>query len=360
MSGGSRLPVVTLLLIAANMVAAFGLLFDPNLANEFGFRPDRPSLRAVFTSLFLHANVLHLLGNMIFPAAVGAAVELASGSLRVTVVYFFAGVAGVAAHYLVARRLPDPVPLIGASGCIAGCAAYYSFRYTSLRVPVAPKVAISVAAVTGLWIVLQVIGAFVRLGDPDGGVSFWAHVGGFAGGILLSFVFRAPDLAQIKLGHEVLDRMNARGPAAVLIAAKQHLERHPRDIKALWELADAHGMLAEHEAEAEVLLRLLDIVPEDGQTEVLRRLAQAGYVTLIPALKRVQLASRQPDVARALLKSVVEGPVDDPQRPDAILALAAIDREVNEKRSADLLAELQRDYPLHPAVELARKRGWLA
>jgi membrane associated rhomboid family serine protease len=359
-SGRSRLPAVTLILIGANLLAAFGLLFDPNLAYEFGFRPNHPSLRGVLTSLFLHANVLHLLGNMVFLAAVGAAVELASGSLRFAIVYFFAGVAGVAAHFLVTRRMPEPVPLIGASGCIAGCAAYYSFRYTSLRVPLAPKFALSVAAVTAIWILLQVVGAFVRLGDSGGGVSFWAHIGGFAAGILLSLVFRAPDLGQVKLGHEVLDQMNARGPAAVVLAAKRHLERHPRDVKALWELADAHGMLAERDAEADVLLRLLDVLPEDQRPEAIRRLAQAGRVTRLTPLRRVQLADQHPDVARALLKSVVEGPADEPQRPDAILALAAVERETHPARAEALLAQLAQDYPLHPAVELARKRGWLA
>lgn len=358
MSGRSRLPVVTLILIGANLLAAFGLLFDPNLAMSFGFRPDHPSLRGVLTSLFLHANVFHLLGNMVFLAAVGAAVELASGSFRFAVVYFFAGVAGVAAHYLVTRRMPDPMPLIGASGCVAGCAAYYSFRYTSLRVPLAPKVALSVAAVTVIWLLLQVVGAFVRLGD-SGGVSFWSHLGGFAAGILLSLVFRAPDLGQVKLGHEVLDRMNARGPAAVVVAAKRHLERHPRDVKALWELADAHGMLAERDAEAEVLLQLLDVLPEDAQPEAIRRLAQAGRVTLLTPLRRVQLADQHKDVARALLKSVAEGPVEESQRPDAILALAALERESHPARADILLKELAADYPLHPAVELARKRGWL-
>ncbi|MGV3613997.1 MAG: rhomboid family intramembrane serine protease [Fimbriimonas sp.] len=358
MNGRSRLPVVTLILIGANLLAAFGLLFDPNLAYEFGFRPDHPSLRGVLTSLFLHANVFHLLGNMVFLAAVGAAVELASGSFRFAVVYFFAGVAGVAAHYLVTRRMPDPVPLIGASGCVAGCAAYYSFRYTSLRVPLAPKLALSVAAVTAIWLLLQVVGAFIRLGDSSG-VSFWAHIGGFASGILLSLVFRAPDLGQVKLGHEVLDRMNARGPAAVVLAANQHLERHPRDVKALWELADAQGMLADRDAEADALLRLLDVLPDDAQPEALRRLAQAGRITRLTPLRRLQLADQHPAVARALLKSVVEGPKDEAQRADAILALAALERETHPARCGVLLAELQKDYPLHPAVELARKRGWL-
>lgn len=363
MSGTARrIPIVTLLLIGANLLAAFALLVDPGLAFELGFRPDSPNLSDAFSCLFLHANVLHLLGNMVFLAAVGAAVELASGSFRFATVYFFAGIVGVAAHFLVTKRLPEPAPLIGASGAVAGCAGYYSFRYTGLRVPVAPRFAISVAAVTAIWALLQIIGAFVRLGD-SGGSAFWAHLGGFAAGILLSLVYRAPDPGQLQLGHEVLAQMNERGPAALAVAARKHLERHPRDVKALWELADAHASLGEGDAEADALLRLLDAVPADEQPEVLRRLAQNGRITRIPSMKRLQLADRHqafPPLVRALLRSVVEGPKDEPQRPDAMVALIGVERSEHPDRAEALLAELAREYAMHPATELARKRGWLA
>jgi len=362
-SAERRLPLVTLIVIGANLLAAFGLLLNPELAYDLGFRPDQPRLGAAFTSLVLHANVLHLLGNMVFLAAVGAAVELATGSVRFALVFFFAGLCGVAVHHLVMRGVPNPTPLIGASGCIAGCAAYYSVRYTRLRVPLAPKLAISVAAVTAIWAGLQLVGAFIRIGE-SGGVSYWAHLGGFAGGILLSLVFRAPDLGQVKLGHEVLERMNARGPAAVVAAANQHLEKHPRDTKALTELADAHGLLGEPEQEAEAILRLMEIVPEAEQPDLVRRLCKIGRATRLPTLRRLQLADKcrqeAPFIAKALLRSVVEGPADDPQRPDAILALAGLERDESPERAGELLGELNAHYPLHPAADLARKRGWLS
>ena len=142
---GRRIPLVTLLLIAANIVAAFALLIYPDFAYEFGFRADRPRLSTAITSQFLHANVFHLLGNMVFLAAVGVAVEMATGSLRFAVVYFTAGMVGVAVHFLVYRHVSNPAPLIGASASIAGCAAYYSVRYTRMRVLLAPHVALSVA-----------------------------------------------------------------------------------------------------------------------------------------------------------------------------------------------------------------------
>lgn len=358
MSVRSRPPVVTLLLIAANLLAAFALLVDPNLAIDLGFRPDHPSLQGAFTSLFLHANVLHLLGNMVFLAAVGAAVEISSGSLRFAIVYFVAGLAGVAVHYAATRSVQEPAPLIGASGAVAGAAAYYTYRYTSLRVPFAPKLGLSVAAVSGVWLVLQLVGAFVRLGESEG-TAYWAHLGGFLAGVVLTFAFRAPDLQQLKLGHEVLERMNARGPAAAVAAAKEHLKRHPKDPKALKDLADGYAALGDVDPEADTLLTLLDVVPEADRPEVLRRLATLGRITRLTPIRRMQLADQHPEVARALLRSVVEGPTNELQRPEALLALAGFEREEHPEAAQALLEELVREYPLHPVVELAKKRGWL-
>lgn len=361
MSARPRLPLVTLLLIAASIFAAFTVVIDPDLVSEYGFRSNHPSVKTIFTSLFMHANLFHLLGNMVFLAAVGAAVELATGSLRFIVVYFVGGLGGIAVHYSMTKTSVDPAPLIGASGCIASCAAYYSVRYTRLRVPVAPKIAISVAAVTCVWILLQIVGTFVKLGD-QGGVSFWSHIGGFATGVILSFVFRAPDFEQLKLGHKVLEQMNARGPAAVAIAAKRHLEQHPKDVKALWELADAHSALGDGALEAKVVLQLIELTSEDERIDALSRLCKIGRVSALPAIKRLQLADQcratAPMVTHALLTSVVQGPRDEIQRPDAMLALVAIDRESHPDKAEALLSELVKDYPLHPAVELARKRGW--
>ncbi|HSI72745.1 MAG TPA: rhomboid family intramembrane serine protease [Fimbriimonas sp.] len=362
MSTGSRLPIVTLILIVANIAAAFALLVQPDLAYQFGFLPNLPRAAAAFTSMFLHANVLHLLGNMLFLAAVGAAVELATGSFRFAVVYFLSGLVGVAVHFLMMKSSPDPVPYIGASGAIAGCAAYYTIRYTSLKVPVAPHLALPVIGVTVLWLLLQVAGAFVRIGDA-GGTAYWAHLGGFAAGVLLCFVFRSPDLGQVKIQHEVLNQMNARGPSASAIAAKRHLEKHPDDQKALWDLADAYDKLGEKQNEADTLLRLLDLVSVDQHVDVLRRLAAMGHVSRIPTIKRLQFADRckstAPFVARAMLRSVVEGP-DDIQKPEAMLALAALDRETEPEKSQEILEALKREYPFHATVEVARKRGWLA
>jgi membrane associated rhomboid family serine protease len=359
----SRVPIVTLLLIVANLFAAFAVAFNSDLVIDFGFNSKSPSYLTVFTSLFLHQNLFHLLGNMVFLAAVGAAVELATGSGRFLAVYLFSGLLGVLAHFLFTMNLREPSIVIGASGSVAGCAAYYSVRYTRMKVPVAPRRGISVAVVTGVWLVLQLIGAFVHIGE-QGSVSFWSHIGGFLGGLLLSAIFRVPDLGQRKLGHAVLDQMNERGPAAVAVAARQHLKEHPRDVRALRDLAEAEKQLAHPIAEVEVLHKLLEILPESEQGEPIQRLGELEKLVTLPSLRRTLLADRfrdtDPGTARLLLESVVSGPESDLQIPDAMLALAALERESAPERAAEILKRLQTKYPLHPTVDLARQRGWLS
>lgn len=358
-----RVPVVTVLIIAANLVAAFAVLIDPDLIATLGFRPDHPSIVGAFTGLFLHANTLHLLGNMVFLAAVGAAVELATGSVRFGAVYLVGGLFGVAAHWAFTRVTIEPPPLIGASGCIAGCVAYYSARYTRLRVAIAPKKSIPVLAVTGVWIGLQIAGAFVRIGDPRG-VAFWSHLGGLVAGGLLALIFRAPDPAQIEFKHEALDRMNERGPEAVVSAVKLHLEDHPNDVEALRRLVEAYRTLGDGEDEANALAKMIEIGPASSHPEWLSRLADLQYLHLFTAPSRMrfadQFASSEPALSRRLLESVLRSPDAENLHPDATLAMVALDRESHPERAAILLKELVANHPLHAAVDVARKRGWIA
>ncbi|HWD39566.1 MAG TPA: rhomboid family intramembrane serine protease [Fimbriimonas sp.] len=362
MSASQRIPIVTLLLIGANLSGAFARQINHDLTLEFGFRANHPSIQTAFTSLFLHENLIHLLGNLIFLAAVGAAVELATGSLRFAGVYFASGIIGLVCNYLVLRGVQDPAPILGASGCIAGCAGYYSVRYTGLRVPVAPNFSLSVAAITVIWVVLQAVGAVVRFGDTSG-VSFWSHLGGFAGGVLISALFRAPDLTQKRLGHKVLDEMNNRGPAAAAAAARKHLKEHPKDPKALEHLARASAQMDDEKGEADAILELLEVQPDFEHPPLLARLVEIGQAGRLVSSKRTMLAEKfkeqHPDVARALLKSVLQESTTDSHRPEAILALAGLERDKEPSRADALLEELERCYPLHPCVDLARKRGWV-
>ena len=358
-------------MIAANLAAAFAVVLDPDLIVKLGFNPSAPSAFAALTSLFLHANLIHLLGNMVFLAAVGPAVEFAARPWRFALVYFFGGLGGVALHWTTMRSDLSAAPLIGASSAIAACAAFLSIRYTRLRVPVAPGLAVPVLAVTTVWVVLQVAGAFfpTQPADPSlaapgqgaGGAAWWAHVGGFVVGLALALVFRAHRDESVQFGHAVLDQMNERGPAAALAAAEHLLQAHPDDPRALEEAADAAEQLGDNERAVRYLVGLLEVLPESHQAEVVLRLDRLDALDRLPSARRTLLADRvktfSTPAALALFQSVIKQ-ADDPKRPDALLALADLMCQYDPEPAAALVQELFDRYPLHPASEVARRRGW--
>ena len=149
-------------------------------------------LATMFTSLFLHAGWVHLLGNMLFLWVFGEALEDELGHWRFLGFYFFCGFFSLLLHSVVAGRLS--VPIIGASGAIAGFLGAYLIRYP--QAPVQTLVfllvrfkIIEVPAFVwlGLWLVLQFYG--LRQG---GAVAWFAHLGGFLTGLLGVFLF-VPD-----------------------------------------------------------------------------------------------------------------------------------------------------------------------
>ena len=360
MSSPTRLPILTLLLIAANLFAAFAVLLDPPLVDQFGFSAARPTVLTAFTSMFLHQNVFHLLGNMLFLAAVGTSVELATGWYRFLFVYFGSGLCGVLLHDLAARHAMTP--LIGASGALAGCAGYYAVRYSRLRVPIGPNLSASILAVAVLWFLLQVAGAVIRLGDAGVAVSYWAHLGGFATGIVLSFAFRGPDVGQERLDRQVLDKMRDRGPAAEAIAARKHLERHPRDAAALHRLADALDTLGDDDERSSVLLRIYDLSGPEERTEVLKQIIAAGGAGKLTSTRRMalarELAPTHPEMTDALYESV-SAAGDDGDRAEALFALAERRQTSDPTASKAAAKQLAESFPDHPAATRVRARGML-
>lgn len=148
-----------------------------------------PPVMTIFTSMFLHGGVLHLLGNMLYLWIFGDNVEDAMGHGRYLVFYLTCGV--IAA---LAQSLPDPdstVPMIGASGAISGVLGAYLLLYPHARVLVViplglffPIVHLPAVLVLGLWFLLQLLSSLLATAGA-GGVAFSAHVGGFVAGMAL-------------------------------------------------------------------------------------------------------------------------------------------------------------------------------
>jgi len=153
-----------------------------------------PIWLTVLTSLFLHGSILHVLGNMLYLWIFGDNVEDAMGPVRFLVFYLLCG--AIAALAQIAIGPGSSVPLVGASGAIAGVLAAYFMLYPYARVlTIVPiffflrLIAVPAALLLGFWFILQVISGAGSLG-ASGGVAWFAHIGGFVAGLALVFPFR--------------------------------------------------------------------------------------------------------------------------------------------------------------------------
>ena len=197
-------PVVNVLLIAVNCVAfLYELSLGPYARNEliyvYGLVPDRLMPISLVTSMFLHGGWLHIIGNMWFLWIFGDNIEDVLGHGRYLLFYLLCGVAAGLAH--LATNLGSPVPTIGASGAIAGVMGAYLVKFPHSRiVTLLPlfifwtTVEIPAFFILAYWFVIQLFsGATTIASHAQGGVAWFAHVGGFLTGILLIYVMKTND-----------------------------------------------------------------------------------------------------------------------------------------------------------------------
>jgi len=203
---------VTIALIAVNCVA-FVLQLGPGGGSaiaSFGLTPAElfggsggglggasselqvPEGLTLITYQFLHGDILHLLSNMIFLWVFGDNVEDAMGHVKFLIFYLLCGIVAGLAHAVLAPT--STMPLIGASGAVAGVIAAYlilhprvrvwclAFRFIPLRIPA--------AWVLGVWVATQFV--MVLITPPGDQVAWWAHIGGMAAGAVLILFLRRP------------------------------------------------------------------------------------------------------------------------------------------------------------------------
>ena len=192
-------PIVTYLLIAINVVVfAFQFSLGPNetreLALRYGLVPELLVERhflTIFSSMFMHGGVLHLVFNMWSLAVFGDNVEDRLGKLRYLLFYLGSGVFAALAQFVVNTH--SPVPMVGASGAIAGVLAGYLRLFPRARiVTLIPLLffffvrELPASFFIGFWFLLQLLaGAGSVGGMGDGGVAVFAHIGGFTAGLWL-------------------------------------------------------------------------------------------------------------------------------------------------------------------------------
>jgi membrane associated rhomboid family serine protease len=193
----ARTPLVTWALIAANILILISYyeLFQNELAlgaffYNWGFVPADVSATTFITSMFLHGGIMHLAGNMLFLWVFGDNLEDQMGHVGFLLFYLCAGFAAALAQY--AANPASTVPMIGASGAIAGVMGGYLLLFPRARVDVLiilviifRIVPVPAWIVLGAWFGIQVVQGSMSAADA-GGVAYWAHAGGFAAGVVMT------------------------------------------------------------------------------------------------------------------------------------------------------------------------------
>jgi membrane associated rhomboid family serine protease len=205
-------PVVTISIIVVNaLVFVYEFLLGDRV-NEFiiafGLIPAAFSWVTLLTSMFIHGGFLHVGGNMLYLWIFGDNVEDRMGHGRFLAFYLLCGTAAALAQTIMS---PDSVvPMVGASGAIAGVMGAYFVMYPHSRIVTLLPIFIFIQVVEvpaifflGIWFLMQFLSgvgsiATAAARQPAGGVAFWAHVAGFAAGVGGVFLFRRPERQRVE------------------------------------------------------------------------------------------------------------------------------------------------------------------
>jgi membrane associated rhomboid family serine protease len=195
-------PLFTYGIIALNVIM---FLAQMTLGDEFTLRyalvPANvvrgEALITVLTAMFMHGGFLHILSNMVYLWVFGPALEDVMGSIPFGIYYLLCGIAATALQVIV--NVNSPVPNLGASGAVAGVLGGYillfprdTIRTVSLIGGGVLSNRISALVLIGFWFVLQLIsgiGSIANLGIAEGGIAYFAHIGGFIAGVALVKLF---------------------------------------------------------------------------------------------------------------------------------------------------------------------------
>ena len=199
-------PIVTVGIIVVNvLVFLYQVSLDRfsvnHLIAEYGVIPDRLHALSLLTSMFLHGGWMHVIGNMWFLWIYGDNVEDVLGHAKYLLFYLLAGVA--AALLQVALSSDSRVPMIGASGAIAGVMGAYLIKFPRARILTLIPVfvfftTVEIPAVFMLlyWFVIQFFSGVGSIGYShlsQGGVAWFAHIGGFVAGMILILLMGTRD-----------------------------------------------------------------------------------------------------------------------------------------------------------------------
>ena len=203
-------PYVTVTLILLNAIVFLYELSLGSSLNQFifsyGLVPAEFSWLTVFSSMFLHGGLLHVGGNMLYLWIFGDNVEDRVGHGRFVAIYLLCGIAAALAQTY--TNGGSTVPMVGASGAVAGVMGAYFVLYPRSRIVTLVPIVIFIQIIEipaifflGIWFLMQFVsgvGSLATAGQSIGGIAFWAHVAGFTAGAAGILVFRRPERQRVE------------------------------------------------------------------------------------------------------------------------------------------------------------------
>jgi membrane associated rhomboid family serine protease len=172
-----------------------------------------PNWFSLISHMFMHGGWFHIIGNLWFLYVFGDNVEDAMGRIRFLLFYLLCGLAAAGAQML--SNPGSAVPMVGASGAIGGIMGAYAVLYPKAGVHVLiffgiiTRVILPAWLMLGYWFLLQLVGAIPSVSGSGGGVAIWAHIGGFAAGVVLIQIFQ--DRKRVAMHKTLMKRMRWGG-----------------------------------------------------------------------------------------------------------------------------------------------------
>jgi membrane associated rhomboid family serine protease len=186
-------PIVNWSIIIANVVV-FIFTFSnlDEVISVFGFIPANFGILTLFTSMFLHAGIAHIAGNMWYLIIFGDNVEDAFGHTAYFVFYMLSGLAASVLHFLL--NLGSTIPAVGASGAISGVLGAYLIFFPNAEVYVSGSYGrvgkVSAKLMLLLWFGFQLLSSMSTFMGEDEGIAFFAHIGGFIFGVVAAILWK--------------------------------------------------------------------------------------------------------------------------------------------------------------------------
>jgi len=383
-----RTPYVTYGLMVANVLVFWLQITSPD-ALPPGFIPAQPGLFSWFASMFMHGDVFHLGGNMLFLWLFATLTEDVFGPWLLLAVYFGSDLGATLLHSFVGALLAPgglDVPVVGASGAIAGVMGLSAVCFLRTQVRVwyliglflywrTNVVEIGAPVFLGLWVGWEMLQGIVSTslqaafgGGGGGGVAHWAHVGGFAVGMGVALA--------LKLRGRVVrtDVVDGRRPAIGQFEAfaqsaeiEKMVQQSPEDAEALYALGRARLLSGRPEKAGEAYARALELFlrqrQEEGAVRAYDGLKEHGEGTAVAAELRFPLACAlaersHPEDAFRLFWDVAKEEPKGPHTETALVRAGEIASSLPGygQYARESFRRLLDEYPYGPWRHIALKR----